>query len=86
MHYTSSLEKDGKPEIISFYNSTKGIVDLLDQLVHSCSSTRKINRWPLAFFMNCLYISWVAAYVMGCNLIREWSKQKQAGPHFTRPR
>ena len=32
MHSLPSLENSGKPEIIEFYNSTKGGVDALDQM------------------------------------------------------
>ena len=30
MHHQSTLEKNGKPEIVMYYNNTKGEVDSLD--------------------------------------------------------
>lgn len=44
------------PEIIQFYNSTKGGVDTLDQLCHGYSTGRKTRRWPLCLFYNLLNI------------------------------
>lgn len=44
------------PEIIRFYNSTKGGVDTLDQLCHTYSTNRKTRRWPLCLFYNLLNI------------------------------
>lgn len=44
------------PEIIQFYNSTKGGVDTLDQLCHTYSTNRKTRRWPLCLFYNLLNI------------------------------
>lgn len=51
---TNSVEL---PEIIEFYNSTKGGVDTLDQLCHSYSCGRKTRRWPLCLFYNLLNIT-----------------------------
>lgn len=31
MHHTNTVERNGKPEIINFYNDIKGGVDPLDQ-------------------------------------------------------
>uniref|UniRef100_A0A1B6FAD5 PiggyBac transposable element-derived protein domain-containing protein n=1 Tax=Cuerna arida TaxID=1464854 RepID=A0A1B6FAD5_9HEMI len=39
-----------KPEIITFYNSTKGGVDTCDQLCSLYSVSRKSRRWPLVIF------------------------------------
>lgn len=50
MHSGSSIEENKKPEIINFYNSTKGGVDTFDQMVHTYSVSRKTRRWPLRFF------------------------------------
>jgi len=55
MHHdkTVSNKEHRKPEIILFYNSTKGGVDTIDQMVRYYSCRIKTRRWPLAFFMNC---------------------------------
>lgn len=41
-------ELEKKPEIIKFYNRTKGGVDVLDKLVGTYRCKRKVNRWPMA--------------------------------------
>ena len=44
--------KTGKPDMILYYNQTKGVVDTVDQICHTYSVQRKTKRWPLAYFMN----------------------------------
>ena len=44
------------PEIVDFYNRTKGGVDTFDQLVHRYTVARKSRRWPLRVFYNLLDI------------------------------
>ena len=40
MHSTKTINKETrKPEIIDFYNSTKGGVDTFDQLAHFCTES-----------------------------------------------
>lgn len=52
-------ELNNKPEIINFYNKTKGGVDTLDKLTEQFTCRRKTNRWTYNVFM---YILDVAAY------------------------
>lgn len=55
MHSQDEVDEEtGKPEIILFYNSTKGGVDTFDQLCHSKTVARKTRRWPLRFFYGML--------------------------------
>ncbi len=55
MHCGAEInENNGKPEIVNFYNSTKGGVDTFDQLMHTYSVTRKTRRWPLRYFYGIL--------------------------------
>ena len=51
MHSTKTIneERKKKPEIIDFYNSTKGGVDTFDQKAHFYTISRKPQRWPLRF-------------------------------------
>lgn len=42
------------PEMIVFYNKTKGGVDTFDQLCHTYSVSRKTRRWPLCLFFGLL--------------------------------
>lgn len=54
----------GKAAINTFYNSTKGGVDTLDQLCHAYTVQRKTNRWPNAFFMNLVNVAGIAAMIV----------------------
>lgn len=57
-------EETGKPEIVLFYNMTKGGVDVFDQMCHSESTTRKTRRWPLRYFFGVLDFAGVNAFVL----------------------
>ncbi|CAK1591031.1 unnamed protein product [Parnassius mnemosyne] len=64
-----------KPEIIHFYNSTKGAVDTVDQMCSIMSTGRKTNRWPLCFFYDTVNISIINTYVVYvCNMIQDHKK------------
>lgn len=43
---------DAKPDIVTFYNSTKAGVDNLDKLNRTYSSKRKCRRWPYSIFFS----------------------------------
>lgn len=45
-----------KPEIITFYNSTKGGVDVVDELKGEYSVSRVSCRWPLTIFFSLMNI------------------------------
>lgn len=45
---------EGKPEIILYYNKSKGGTDTFDQLCHAYTVARKTNRWPLRVFYGIL--------------------------------
>lgn len=65
MHHSRSTDvESNKPEIISFYNSTKGGVDALDEKCTIYSSSRRTRRWPMAIFYQILDMSCVNAFVM----------------------
>ncbi|XP_036342940.1 uncharacterized protein LOC118752193 [Rhagoletis pomonella] len=53
-----------KPNIILFYNNTKGGVDVMDHMLGQYTTKRKTNRWPLAVFYNMIDISALAAYIV----------------------
>lgn len=62
-HYTDTVTGDKKkPEIIHYYNGTKGGVDNMDKLVTHYSTKRRTQRWPVAFFYNIIDVACVAAY------------------------
>ena len=77
MHHDNSVDADsGKPEIILFYNATKGAVDTVDQLCHSYSVQRKTKRWPLACFYNLLNLTCINAFVIFMNSFPNWNRSK----------
>ncbi|XP_033223594.1 uncharacterized protein LOC117177182 [Belonocnema kinseyi] len=39
-----------KPEMVLFYNKTKGGTDTFDKLCHAYTTARATNRWPMRFF------------------------------------
>lgn len=65
MHHTSNIDPNTKkPEMVMFYNSTKGGVDMLDQKCAIYSTSRRTQRWPMAIFYRMLDISAVNAYIV----------------------
>ena len=56
----STLHNDGniddttgdakKPEMITFYNSTKGGVDVVDEMCATYNCARNTRRWPMVVF------------------------------------
>lgn len=64
-----------KPEMIHFYNSTKGAVDTIDQICSGMSCNRKTNRWPQCIFYNMLNLCIINAYVIYVsNMVRQRQK------------
>jgi hypothetical protein len=82
IHDQPSINIDSKkPEIIEFYNSTKGAVDTIDQMCSIMSTSRKTNRWPLCLFYDILNLSIVNAYVIHVsNAIRNGKKPMKRRP------
>ncbi|XP_072377970.1 uncharacterized protein [Diabrotica undecimpunctata] len=46
-----------KPSVITFFNLTKGPVDVVDRMKVEYSTTRVSNRWPLTYFCFLLNIA-----------------------------
>ncbi len=65
-HHSNSVRDDEtkKPEIILFYNKTKGSVDAFDQKIEKFTCRRKSNRWPLNVFMFMLDVAAINAAVL----------------------
>lgn len=61
-----------KPEIIQFYNSTKGAVDTLDEMVGTYRCKRRVLRWPLVIFENMLDISACNALILFLAVNPQW--------------
>lgn len=53
-----------KPNMVEFYNSTKGGVDTFDQMCSVMSCSRKTNRWPLCQFFGILNIAFINSYII----------------------
>lgn len=64
MHTQPSLAHTGKPEVIAFYNATKGGVDTFDQMCGHYSCGRKTKRWPLCVFYGMLNASCINSWII----------------------
>lgn len=65
MHHSESFDPDtDKPEIITYYNFTKGGVDALDEKCAKHSTSRRTRRWPMVLFFRILDISGVNAHII----------------------
>lgn len=68
MHHDNSIDKSTgekqKPEMITFYNSTKAGVDVVDELSASYNVSRNSKRWPMTLFYGILNIAAINACIM----------------------
>lgn len=53
-----------KPSVITFYNLTKGGVDVVDRMKTEYSVTRVSNRWPLTVFSSLLNIGGINSQII----------------------
>jgi len=65
-HHLAEVRDDEtkKPEVILFYNKTKGSVDAFDQKIEKYTCRRKSNRWPFTVFMFMLDAAAINAVVL----------------------
>lgn len=84
MHTTGDISQNeaAKPEMILYYNNTKGAVDTLDKMLHEYTTKRKTRRWPLAFFFNILDIAALAAYIIFIENNPNLIKKSEGRRHF----
>ncbi|GBP86818.1 PiggyBac transposable element-derived protein 4 [Eumeta japonica] len=75
-HGKEDVNKNNKSEINLYYNSTKGDVDTLDQMVHEYTVRRKTNRWPIAFFQNIIDVG-IASLIIWKNIHPDWNSRKK---------
>lgn len=59
-----STGDENKPNIVTFYNLTKGGVDVVDKLCTTYSTSRKTNRWPLVIFFRILDTVGINSFVI----------------------
>jgi hypothetical protein len=68
MHNDAAIDAETgdqrKPELITFYNESKGGVDTMDQLCATYTVARRTRRWPVCVFYNLLNIAGVNAMVV----------------------
>lgn len=68
MHHDDSIDTknstDCKPEIIMDYNSTKGGVDIVDQLCANYNCARTTNRWSMVIFYATLNVAGINSLVV----------------------
>lgn len=70
MHYDASVDSDadsntyGKPEIILFYNSSKGGVDTVDKYISHYSAARTTNRWSMVVFYALLNVGGLNSFIV----------------------
>ncbi|KAF4514001.1 UNVERIFIED_CONTAM: hypothetical protein B566_EDAN018653, partial [Ephemera danica] len=76
-HNDNIIESTNKPEIIHFYNETKGGVDTLDHLIQKYSCKRATRRWPMIMFYNLIDIICVAAFVIWRATYPAWNYNKK---------
>lgn len=68
LHSEGNIDPDSgereKPEIITFYNLTKGGVDVVDELKSTYSVSRFCCRWPLRLFFTILDIAGINSNII----------------------
>ena len=65
-HTQPTIAPSGKPDIIEFYNGTKGGVDTFDQMCATSSCSRKTRRWPLCVWYGILNAACINAFIISC--------------------
>nr|XP_015905033.2 uncharacterized protein LOC107437514 [Parasteatoda tepidariorum] len=53
-----------KPDIITFYNLTKGAVDVVDEMAAAYTTARISNRWPMVILFSMLNVAAINARVL----------------------
>ncbi|XP_067121737.1 piggyBac transposable element-derived protein 4-like [Centruroides vittatus] len=68
LHHSEEIDRETglakKPEIISFYNRTKGGVDTVDQLTGNYNCVRNTSRWPMIIFYCVLNLAGINSYII----------------------
>uniref|UniRef100_A0A8C4PWH1 PiggyBac transposable element-derived protein domain-containing protein n=1 Tax=Eptatretus burgeri TaxID=7764 RepID=A0A8C4PWH1_EPTBU len=67
LHHDKSVVEESrkkKPEIVTYYNSTKGGINVMDQMVRTYSCKRQTRRWPMVMWYNVLDVAALNAFVL----------------------
>lgn len=78
LHHDNSIDESEKklPEMISFYNLTKGGVDVVDEMSATYSVARNSRRWPLTLFFSMLNSAGINSQIIytanndNCRIVR----------------
>jgi hypothetical protein len=78
MRHGMAVDQDQKkrPEIISYYNNTKGGVDRMNKMLMTYLCRRKIKRWPMTFFFNMIDVAALAAFILWISKNPQWNEGK----------
>ena len=60
-----------KPEIVTFYNATKGGVDTVDQMSSLYNCARNTRQWPMVIFYRLLNIAGTNGFIIYC---KKWKR------------
>lgn len=73
-HEDDSVSDDDKhkPDIVTFYNSSKGGVDSVDQMARNYTVKRGTKRWPMTVFYTLLDIVCINAYTLYIENFSNW--------------
>jgi len=66
-----------KPEIITFYITTKGGVHSCDQLCSNFNVGRRTRRWPLAIFNHFINVSAINAFIVFKSNMKETMERRK---------
>ena len=84
MHSKPTLTQSGKPEIINFYNKTKGGVDTFDQMCSTYSCSRRTRRWTLCIFYGLLNACCINAFIIHSDNMKRSNKKPMMRRMFMR--
>ena len=76
-HDSAICSDSGKPQIIEFYNITKGTVDMLDKMCARYTVQRATRRWTMAMFYGMIIIAAVNALVIYAHNMRKDQPEKK---------
>ena len=71
-----SEDKERKPEIILYYNKTKGRVDTTDKLAATYSCKRGTRRWLVCLFYNMIDLAAIYAFVLFMHVNSSYQQNK----------
>lgn len=68
LHFDDAIDESSgplkKPEIVTFYNQTKGAVDTVDKLCATYNVARNVQCWPMVVFFALLNVAGINAQII----------------------